>query len=128
MVDRYLVELHGIKENKRVLTRIETEVALVMIRKNPKNNPLPARADGSSQPPKRLAPPREACTYGHFSHTKLYDYINEGRVHAYKRDKRTLIDLDSIDRMHEALPRIAPHPKPKKEKQSPSKEKATITR
>jgi hypothetical protein len=52
-------------------------------------------ADSTLQPKFRFGTPREACVYGRFSHTKLYDYINEGKVDAYKRDKSTLIDLDS---------------------------------
>lgn len=79
-----------------------------MIKKNASPKPFPPRADGTSAPALRLATPREACAYGRFSHTKLYDYINEGRVDAYKRDNRTFIDLDSIDRMHAALPKIEP--------------------
>ncbi|MGY3344851.1 MULTISPECIES: helix-turn-helix domain-containing protein [unclassified Bradyrhizobium] len=79
-----------------------------MIKKNASPKPFPPRADGTSAPALRLATPREACAYGHFSHTKLYDYINEGKVDAYKRDRSTMIDLDSIDRMHAALPKIEP--------------------
>jgi hypothetical protein len=74
-----------------------------MIRKNPAAKPLPTRADGSSAPPQRLGTPREACAYGRFSHTKLYDYIKQGRINAYKRDKRTFVDFDSIDAMHAAV-------------------------
>ncbi len=79
-----------------------------MIPKNPKNKPLPARPDGTVAPPKRLATARQACDYGNFGHTLLYDLINAGRIDAYKRGRQTLIDLDSIDRMHAAMPRIAP--------------------
>jgi hypothetical protein len=71
-----------------------------MIKKNPTTKPLPQRNDGSTAPPQRLGTVREACTYGRFSHTKCYDYIAHGRIDAYKRDSRTFIDLDSIDRMH----------------------------
>lgn len=73
-----------------------------MKKKNLSTKPLPTREDGSSAPPQRLGTPREACTYGRFSHTKLYDYINVGWVTAYKRFSRTFIDLDSIDAMHAA--------------------------
>ena len=59
-------------------------------------------------PKLRLGTVREACAYGRFSHTKCYDYINEGKIDAYKRDKRTMVDLDSIDRMHAAMPKIEP--------------------
>jgi hypothetical protein len=80
-----------------------------MIKKKPRpEKSLPPRADGTTAPPFRLGTPREACSYGRFSHTKLYDYINEGKVDAYKRGKRTLTDLDSIDRMHAAMPKIKP--------------------
>ena len=71
-----------------------------MIDKKPSGKPLPPRQDGTSEPPLRLATVREACTYGRFSHTKAYDYINAGLIDAYRRGPRTLIDLDSIDRMH----------------------------
>jgi len=85
-----------------------------MIKKEPRrpDKSLPLRANGTTAPTHRLATPREACSYGRFSHTKLYDYINEGRIDAYKRDKRTMIDLDSIDRMHAAMPKIQPQIKP----------------
>jgi hypothetical protein len=79
-----------------------------MITKNQTTKLLPARPDGTSEPPMRLATPREACAYGRFSHTKLYEYINQGKVDAYKRDTRTFINLDSIDRMHAAMPKIEP--------------------
>jgi hypothetical protein len=59
----------------------------------------------------RLGTPKEACSYGKFCHTKLYDYINEGKVDAYKRGKSTLVDLDSIDRMNATLPKIEPKAK-----------------
>jgi hypothetical protein len=86
-----------------------------MIAKNPSQNskPLPTRADGSSAPPQRLGTVREACAYGRFSHTKCYDYINAGRIDAFKRDNRTFIDLDSIDAMHAAvLTKVVPKEKP----------------
>jgi hypothetical protein len=84
-----------------------------MIKKNPSNKPLPQRDDGSSAPPMRLGTVREACTYGRFSHTKCYDYIREERIDAYKRDSRTFIDLDSIDRMHaKVLTKVEPKEKP----------------
>jgi hypothetical protein len=84
-----------------------------MIKKKPRpEKSLPPRAGGTTVPPFRLGTPREACTYGRFSHTTLYDFINEGKVDAYKRGKSTLVDLDSIDRMHAALPKIRPKTKP----------------
>jgi hypothetical protein len=84
-----------------------------MIKKNPSIKPLPQRDDGSSAPPMRLGTPREACAYGRLSHTKLYDRINAGDIDAYKRDSRTFIDLDSIDKMHaKVLTKITPKEKP----------------
>jgi hypothetical protein len=79
-----------------------------MIDKKPSNKPLPSREDGTSAPAMRLATVREACEYGRFGHTKCYDYINTGKIIAYKRDGRTLVDLDSIDAFHASLTRIAP--------------------
>jgi hypothetical protein len=34
-------------------------------------------------------------------------YINEGKIIAYKRGRRTMIDLDSIDAFNASLLRIA---------------------
>ena len=63
---------------------------------------------GTAAPGLRLASIKEACAYGKFSRSKLYDYINAGWIAGYKRGGRTLIDLDSIDAMNAGLPRIAP--------------------
>jgi Helix-turn-helix domain len=79
-----------------------------MINKNPSNKPLPPREDGTTMSAMRLATVREACAYGRFGHTKCYDYINEGKIIAYKRGRRTMIDLDSVDAMHASLTRIEP--------------------
>lgn len=79
-----------------------------MIKKNVSPKPLPPRLDGSTAPPRRLATVRETMAYGRFSHTKCYDYINEGRITAYKRDGRTFIDLDTVDAMHAKLIKIEP--------------------
>jgi excisionase family DNA binding protein len=57
----------------------------------------------------RLATVREACAYGRFSRTKLYDYINEGKIVAYRRGRRrTFIDLDSVDAFNASMPQIVP--------------------
>jgi hypothetical protein len=80
----------------------------IVIKKNPSNKPLPPRAEGTSAPAMRLATVREACDYGRFGHTKCYDYINEGKIIAYKRGRRTMIDLDSIDAFNASLLRIKP--------------------
>jgi excisionase family DNA binding protein len=78
----------------------------IVIKKNPSNKPLPPRAEGNSAP--AMATVREACDYGRFGHTKCYDYINEGKIVAYKRGRRTMIDLDSIDAFNASLLRITP--------------------
>ena len=49
----------------------------------------------------RLATVKEACAYAKMGITQIYARINAGSIKAYKRDKRTLIDLDSIDAMHQ---------------------------
>jgi hypothetical protein len=79
-----------------------------VIPKNPSNKPLPARKDGTTAPAVRLATVREACTYGRFGHTKCYDFINQGKIVAYKRGRRTMVDLDSIDAFNASLQRIPP--------------------
>jgi len=84
-----------------------------MIKKNPPKNPLP-RKEGAL----RLGTVRQACDYAPCCHTSLYEFINAGLVDAYKRGARTMIDLDSIDRMNAALPKIVPKPK---QKQNPAK-------
>ena len=58
--------------------------------------------------PRRLVSVKEACRYGRFGHTKCYDYINAGKIAAYKRGRQTMIDLDSIDAFHASLPPIPP--------------------
>ena len=80
----------------------------IVIKKNPSNKPLPPPAGSTSAPAMRLVTVREACDYGRFGHTKCYDYINEGKIVAYKRGRRTMIDLDSIDAFNASLLRITP--------------------
>jgi hypothetical protein len=48
----------------------------------------------------RLATVKEACAYAKMGHTKLYEKINARAIVAYKRDRKTLVDLDSIDAMN----------------------------
>ena len=50
--------------------------------------------------PRRLATVKEACEYAKMGHTKLYEKINLGDIIAYKREGRTLVDLDSVDAMN----------------------------
>lgn len=49
----------------------------------------------------RLATVKEACAYAKMSRTRLYEKINAEVIVAYKRDTKTLVDLDSIDAMHQ---------------------------
>ncbi|MET4514341.1 hypothetical protein [Bradyrhizobium sp. I1.7.5] len=65
--------------------------------------------DGSSiAPPMRLVPFGKSCSYGGWGKTHGYKLIGEGKIIAYKRGKRTLVDLDSIDAYHASLERIQP--------------------
>jgi excisionase family DNA binding protein len=59
----------------------------------------------------RLGTPKEACAYGRFSNTTLYDLINAEKIDAYKRGRYTLVDLNSIDRLNATLPKIKPKAK-----------------
>jgi hypothetical protein len=51
--------------------------------------------------PRRLATVKEARVYAKMGTTKLYEKINAGAIIAYKREGKTLIDLDSVDAMNE---------------------------
>lgn len=51
--------------------------------------------------PRRLATVKEACAYAKMGRTKLYENINAKAIIAYKRGRKTLIDLDSIDVMND---------------------------
>ncbi|MHC2521649.1 helix-turn-helix domain-containing protein [Bradyrhizobium diazoefficiens] len=53
-----------------------------------------------AQKPRRLATIKEACAYAKMGHSKLYEMINTKEITAYKRDGRTLVDLDSVDDMN----------------------------
>jgi hypothetical protein len=75
-----------------------------------------ARAKKAAPPPleifetsegRRLASIKDASRYGNFSISKCYHLINDKRIKAYKLDKRTYVDLDSIDVMWNSLPDAA---------------------
>ena len=51
------------------------------------------------KPGQRLLTVKEACAYAKLGQTKLYEKMRDGVVLAFKHDRRTLIDADSIDRM-----------------------------
>lgn len=54
----------------------------------------------------RLAEFKSACVYGRFGITKAYELIAADKIVAYKDGRKTLIDLDSVDRYHRSLPRL----------------------
>lgn len=41
------------------------------------------------------------------SHDKIYKLIKEGRLEVRKLGRRTLISVESINRLHDSLPRAA---------------------
>jgi hypothetical protein len=53
--------------------------------------------------PRRLVSIKEACMYARISRTKLYQKLGTDVIKAYKRDGATLVDLNTIDAMHESL-------------------------
>jgi excisionase family DNA binding protein len=55
---------------------------------------------------RRLVPLKEACAYARMGRDTLYKWIRAGRIDAYKDGSRTLIDLNSVDKFHNSLPRI----------------------
>ena len=69
-----------------------------------------AKTDPYVEPPKlrRLAPISEACAYGKMGQATLYRHLSTGLLKAYKRGNRTLVDLNTIDAMNEALPPYLP--------------------
>jgi len=58
---------------------------------------------------RRLAEFKVACAYGRFGVTKAYELIAAQQIDAYKAGRKTLIDLDSVDRYHRSLPRLIMH-------------------
>jgi hypothetical protein len=48
---------------------------------------------------RRLATVKEACAYAKMGQTKLYAKINAGVILAFKHDRKTVVDLDSVDVM-----------------------------
>jgi hypothetical protein len=50
--------------------------------------------------PLRLATVKEACAYAKMGKSKLYERMRDGDIVGYRRQKTTLVDLDSIDAMH----------------------------
>lgn len=75
------------------------------------DNPTVTQPSSAQARKRRLVPIKEACAYAKMSRTKMYGKINAEIVHAYRRDGETMIDLNTIDDMHEALERIVLHAK-----------------
>jgi hypothetical protein len=42
-----------------------------------------------------------------FGRTKAYELIEAGKIDAYKMGHQTMIDLNSVDRYHASLPKLA---------------------
>jgi hypothetical protein len=57
----------------------------------------------------RLQPLMKACEYGHFRRTFAYELIKQGKIVARKRGNRTMVDLNSVDRYLQSLPRVELH-------------------
>jgi hypothetical protein len=55
---------------------------------------------------RRLVPIREALPYIGCGLTICYELINSGQIIGVKLGGRTMVDLDSVDAYHKALPRI----------------------
>jgi Helix-turn-helix domain len=83
-------------------------------RANARRKPLtPVRREATVTVGVALGRPRlllfkEACRYGGFGKSKAYALIREGKIAAFKMDKRTMIDVASIDAFHASLPPANP--------------------
>lgn len=71
----------------------------------------------------RLATVKEACAHGKIGKSKLYVLMKDKVIAAYRRDGKTLIDLDSVDaynkdRLKPWTPGTAP-PKQKEPRRAP---------
>jgi excisionase family DNA binding protein len=66
------------------------------------------RQPESDPPKRRLGSFKEGCALGKFGRTKAYELIEAGKIDAYKDGSRTKIDLNSVDRYQESLPKISP--------------------
>jgi hypothetical protein len=60
----------------------------------------------------RLVPFRDGCKYGGFGKSKGYELMHTGKIKGSKMGKRTMLDLESIDRYHASLPKITPDGSP----------------
>ena len=86
-------------------------IARVLAARLHDGHPAHAAAGRRAAKGRRLAALRDACKYGGFGKWKAYDLIHAGAIDAYKMGRRTMIDLNSIDRYHGTLPKIVP-PRP----------------
>jgi predicted transcriptional regulator len=61
----------------------------------------------AEHPTQRWASRKEATAYARVGATPMNHLMREGRIHAKKLDsKRVLADLNSIDALFDALPRV----------------------
>jgi excisionase family DNA binding protein len=68
-----------------------------------------AKAAETDRP--RYARIREACHYSSLSRAVLYELIRAGKIDARKGGVRTTwVDLDSVDRYFESLPKLKNDP------------------
>lgn len=56
--------------------------------------------------PKRWATRKEACTYLNIGITTLHSLINRGAIEARKLGGKTLVDMRTVDRFCDGLPRL----------------------
>lgn len=58
---------------------------------------------------RNLIPMKKALEKLGCGRTKAYELINAGKIIAYKEnERRTLVDLESIEAYHASLPRLEP--------------------
>jgi len=59
-------------------------------------NPM---VDNDNNKRRRLVEFKDGCRYGKFGRTKAYELIAHERIRAYKMGGKTMIDLDSVDKI-----------------------------
>ena len=55
---------------------------------------------------RRLVTFKRALRYGHWSKSRAYELIAQGKIKAYKDGRMTLVDLDSVDAYRATLPAL----------------------
>lgn len=59
---------------------------------------------------RRMVTVSEAMKYGGFGKTRFYQLVAAGRIEAVKDGRRTMINLNSVDRYLDSLPRMRSGP------------------